>query len=221
MSHSIGEISKHTGLSSRTLRVWEDAGLVQASRDENGIRLYSNDIFSRIDRIQILKGFGLSLSDISSIFSGLKAEYLRDLLVQRREEIEQEALRLSRARQKLRQVEDLLGDYSSPQSYSDFLVTPERAKKNALDRLLVESGLNASVAHREYLNAEFAGLSAEEVVAHIALFKRIVRCAELHGIPLNFVRGHGSSRLALHLCDWKTVDPFSGHYQQIRSESLA
>lgn len=207
MRYSIVEISKKTGLSSRTLRVWEEAGLLNATRDDNGVRLFAEDIFSLIERIQNLKNFGLSLSDITALFSGKEPGQLRERLLQRREEIEHEALRLSKARQKLQHIEDFLGEQTCSRAYSNFLVTPERAKENALENLLTESGLQKSPAHRSYLQSEFAGLSPEETVAQIALFKRIARYAQTHEIPLHVVRGHASGRLALRLCGWQTADP--------------
>lgn len=71
--YRIGEISKLTGLSVRTIRYFEEEGLLDSKRTDGGQRTYSDQDLVYIKRILELKGLGFRLSEINSIFS-LKRE---------------------------------------------------------------------------------------------------------------------------------------------------
>lgn len=61
----IGEVAKRTGLTHRTLRHYDDLGLlIPSGRSDGDYRLYSHDDISRLLQIQHLKSLGLSLDDI-------------------------------------------------------------------------------------------------------------------------------------------------------------
>lgn len=62
----IGEVSERTGLTQRTLRFYEEKGLLDSpSRMEGGFRLYSEDDVQRIEHIVQLKNLlGFSLAEI-------------------------------------------------------------------------------------------------------------------------------------------------------------
>jgi methyltransferase (TIGR00027 family) len=61
----IGELAKRAGLTVRTLHHYDDIGLLSPSaRSESGFRLYNQADVMRLHRIQALKQFGCSLSDI-------------------------------------------------------------------------------------------------------------------------------------------------------------
>ena len=64
----IGELAKQTGFSARTLRYYEDIGLVRpAQRSESGYRLYSDDVLERLRFVRRSRGLGLRLEDIRRI----------------------------------------------------------------------------------------------------------------------------------------------------------
>ena len=61
----IGELAKRAGLSVRTLHHYDAIGLLSPSvRSDSGSRLYGQPDLIRLHRIQALKHFGYSLSDI-------------------------------------------------------------------------------------------------------------------------------------------------------------
>jgi MerR family transcriptional regulator, repressor of the yfmOP operon len=68
---SIGEVAERTGVSQRTLRFYEEIGLVTPpARLQGGYRLYSEAEVRRIERIQRLKSLlGLSLADIKGLLA--------------------------------------------------------------------------------------------------------------------------------------------------------
>jgi len=67
----IGEVAKQTGVTTRTLRYWEELGLLQpASRTDGGERLYGAADVRRVTRIrdwQELLGF--SLDEVKTVLS--------------------------------------------------------------------------------------------------------------------------------------------------------
>jgi MerR family transcriptional regulator, thiopeptide resistance regulator len=62
----IGEVSARTGLTARTLRYYEELGLLRPSeRLVSGHRVYANEDLRRLYRISLLRQLGLPLSDIA------------------------------------------------------------------------------------------------------------------------------------------------------------
>jgi DNA-binding transcriptional MerR regulator len=67
----IGDLAKLTGLTVRTLRFYDQIGLLSPSgQTESGHRLYSESNLSRLHQILSLKELGLSLEEIKSVLSG-------------------------------------------------------------------------------------------------------------------------------------------------------
>lgn len=63
----IGDLARRTGLTSRTLRHYDQLGLlVPSGRTSGDVRLYGTDDVGRLLAIQHLKSLGLSLTDIGS-----------------------------------------------------------------------------------------------------------------------------------------------------------
>ena len=71
--YRIGEVSEHTGLSLRTIRYYEEEGLITSERSAGGQRWYTDQDIVYLKRIIELKGLGFSLSEIRRIIE-LKAE---------------------------------------------------------------------------------------------------------------------------------------------------
>src|SRR3954462_11683398 len=82
----IGEVAERTGVTQRTLRFYEEKGLLKPpSRLDGGFRLYSDDDVQRIERIRSLQTLlGFTLADIKEMVEAeevkmqLRAEYRRD-----------------------------------------------------------------------------------------------------------------------------------------------
>ncbi|MBW4575832.1 MAG: heavy metal-responsive transcriptional regulator [Aphanothece sp. CMT-3BRIN-NPC111] len=61
----IGLVAKESGVPIKTIRYYEELGLLQASgRTEGGFRLFSQDVFARLNFIKRAQSLGLSLSEI-------------------------------------------------------------------------------------------------------------------------------------------------------------
>jgi DNA-binding transcriptional MerR regulator len=63
--HRIGEIAQRLGLTERTIRYYEEVGLLESvKRVEGGRRVYTDDDVQRLKFIQKLKMLGLTLQEM-------------------------------------------------------------------------------------------------------------------------------------------------------------
>lgn len=84
----IGELAERTGLSLRTLRHYDEIGLVSASgRTEGGFRLYTDSDYDRLILIRRMKPLGFTLEEMTELLAvidalpGASAGQQRDLRV--------------------------------------------------------------------------------------------------------------------------------------------
>lgn len=68
---SIGELSKLTGASVRSLRHYEQAGLLTSTRGENGYRRFDSSAVGFVERIRVLLRNGFTLEEIRPVASML------------------------------------------------------------------------------------------------------------------------------------------------------
>lgn len=89
---SIGEFARLGGVSVRTLRHYDEIGLLRPARvdPETGYRCYAPAQLGQLNRIVALKELGLSLAQSRQLVTGITAEELRGMLVLRRAQLEQE-----------------------------------------------------------------------------------------------------------------------------------
>ncbi|MDE8670882.1 MerR family transcriptional regulator [Pseudarthrobacter sp. H3Y2-7] len=70
----IGELAERTGLSLRTIRHYDDVGLLPATaRTDGGFRVFSEDDFERLMVIKQMKPLGFSLEEMAEILALLAA----------------------------------------------------------------------------------------------------------------------------------------------------
>ncbi len=68
----IGEVASRTELSLRSLRHWEEVGLLTPSgRSEGGFRLYTDDDVDKILVIRRMKPLGFSLDEMKAVMDDL------------------------------------------------------------------------------------------------------------------------------------------------------
>jgi len=108
----IGDFSKLSRIPIKTLRYYDEVGLLKPVHVDNftGYRYYDHEQMTRLNRILALKDLGFSLEQIGRLLDeGLSAEQMRGMLILRRSEIrqrvEEEAERLARVEARLRQIE--------------------------------------------------------------------------------------------------------------------
>ncbi|MBD2773353.1 heavy metal-responsive transcriptional regulator [Iningainema tapete] len=66
----IGSVAKETGVPIKTIRYYEELGLLKASgRTEGGFRLFNSDVLVRLNFIKRAQSLGMSLSEIKEFLS--------------------------------------------------------------------------------------------------------------------------------------------------------
>lgn len=63
----IGRVAQLTGVSVRSLRYYEERGLILARRTAGGQRVYDDDVVERVELIQLLFAAGVSSRDVEQI----------------------------------------------------------------------------------------------------------------------------------------------------------
>ena len=71
---SIGELAKQTGASVRSLRHYEQSGLLASSRQANGYRLFEPSAVQFVERIRVLLRNGFTLEEIRPVVSMLSPQ---------------------------------------------------------------------------------------------------------------------------------------------------
>ncbi|MFI5933266.1 MerR family transcriptional regulator [Actinoplanes sp. NPDC051494] len=69
----IGELAERAGTSARTLRYYEEHGLVEAGRDANGYRRYDEGELRVVHEIRTLLAAGFGVDDIRPFVACLRA----------------------------------------------------------------------------------------------------------------------------------------------------
>lgn len=94
--YRIGELARMAGITTRTLRFYEEAGLLAPSgRSERGYRLYRGADVDRLQEILLLRRCGVAVRDIGPLLSTSPAERA-ELLARHLEQLHAERRRLSR-----------------------------------------------------------------------------------------------------------------------------
>jgi DNA-binding transcriptional MerR regulator/effector-binding domain-containing protein len=89
---SIGEFARLGGVSVRTLRHYDEIGLLRPSTvdQDTGYRGYSASQLGPLNRIVALKDLGLSLTQIRQLLDGITLDELHGMLILRRAQLEHE-----------------------------------------------------------------------------------------------------------------------------------
>lgn len=114
----IGDVARRAGVTERTLRYYEELGLLSPGRDSAGRRRYGGDNLDRLYRVRLLRELGTPLAAIDpdgDDLEGLTGRHLADL--------DEQAAALARLRERVRAVQERLrgGDRPSDESLLDLL----------------------------------------------------------------------------------------------------
>ncbi|ETK32151.1 MerR family transcriptional regulator [Microbispora sp. ATCC PTA-5024] len=124
---SIGEVSRRTGITVRTLYHYDEIGLVRpAQRTASGHRRYTAPDVRRLYRVRALRRFGLSLEEIAAALARSSDDVvaLRDVFAAQLAEFEASALRAARLSEQLRGLIEQLDAAVMPDP-EQFLTTLE------------------------------------------------------------------------------------------------
>lgn len=98
---SIKEVSKQTGISVRTMRYYDEIGLLcPAGKTEGGHRLYGEKELKKLQEIQFLKTLGFSLKEIKEMLTDKNWNWARGL--------EEQLNYILNEKQKIMEIENIL-----------------------------------------------------------------------------------------------------------------
>ncbi|HZC19971.1 MAG TPA: MerR family transcriptional regulator [Rubrobacteraceae bacterium] len=108
-SSRVGEVAERLGVSPRTIKYYEEIGLVEPEgRSQGGFRLYGEREVERLERILRMKGMGYSLAAIREILAVRDVAQEADKVTVLRTAIEHLKEREREATERIRQMgEDL------------------------------------------------------------------------------------------------------------------
>lgn len=115
-SFKIGELAELTTTTTRTLRYYEELGLLEPIRNNSGQRLYGEDALTRLSFINELKSGGFALLEIKNFFESWQqnktgaeaAEATMTMIQQKLLEITQMQKQLSKLNDELRAMVSFL-----------------------------------------------------------------------------------------------------------------
>lgn len=132
----IQEVSKRYDVTARTLRYYENAGLLHSIRSEDyAFRLYDAQALTRLEQILVLRKLNIPIRDIRRIFQSNSADALIDSLSRKVENIDDEVALLHELRALiqgfLQQIEAL--DFDNPEDVRRlYAASSQLAKEIAL-----------------------------------------------------------------------------------------
>ncbi|MDP8910190.1 MAG: MerR family transcriptional regulator [Chloroflexota bacterium] len=110
----IGELASATGLTVRTLRYYDEIGLLSPrARSAGGHRLYGRADVERLYRIRRLRQLGLTLSEVGHALDGPERD-LRSLLSRHLNDLDQRLDSAARLRRRLAHLRDALATGHQP-----------------------------------------------------------------------------------------------------------
>ena len=86
VGHTVGDVAKATGLTVRTLRHYDEVGLLVPTRSAAGYRVYTDEDVEKLHRICTYRELGFSLDDIGELLSDPDVD-LSDHLRRQHEEL--------------------------------------------------------------------------------------------------------------------------------------
>ena len=149
-----GDLSNRYGVSTRTLRYYEEMRLIQSRRTQDyAYRMYDDANIKRLEQILILRKLGIGLKDIRRILDTAGSEVVLDVLAKKVDDIDEEVALLHELKEIviafIRQIEK--ADFSKD---SDVKLLYDKAKEIETQLVSTEYTGNSSPAHRLFEVAE-------------------------------------------------------------------
>ncbi|MGN1271957.1 MAG: MerR family transcriptional regulator [Lactobacillus sp.] len=118
---TIGELAKKLNITTRTIRYYDQKGLVKPSSvGENGYRMYSTKQVKQLKLIIFLKDLGFSLKDIQKILENQNGDKLIGLLLQEQlERNKKETQKLEEQNRKIAQLQKILNKPNNMEEVTD------------------------------------------------------------------------------------------------------
>lgn len=137
----IREISLQYGISARTLKYYEEMGLINSIRSDNyAYRMYDDIAVKRLEQILILRKLNISIKDIQRIFNTLGSEVVLEVLAEKACNIDEEV-------SLLQELKEIVLEFISQIEKTDF-------EKESDVKLLYEK---AKEIETQFINVDYEG----------------------------------------------------------------
>ena len=214
---TIGEVARRVGVTERTLRYYEELGLLDPSRDTGGHRRYHPERIQRLYRVRLLRELGTPVSELDPDSVDLLALTARQLAG-----IDRQVTELSRLRERVRTVEERLmgGQAPTDEELVGVLTGIPDAESAMTRRLTLLVYADIAAAHRHLV--EVFGFAAGELARdeHGTVTHGEVHVGDglvwMHGESADFglaspaTLGGASHCMAVH------VDDIDAHHARVR-----
>lgn len=208
---SISEVTKQTGLTARTLRHYEDKGLISSIRNnENGYRHYSHTEVQKLNEIKKFKMMEFSLEEIKS-FIHCNENELQSTLIEKLDakisSIDNEVKRLEKSKQEAKSQLLVTQKFFNGETLKkdQRRVLMETIKKEILEGL--KSRKHVGAKELEYLKREDYLINTPEKRQFIEAVKKCLEYAKNEGINIGPARGASPALLSLYALGWSDFDP--------------
>ena len=197
------ELSTRYGVSTRTLRYYEEMGLIQSQRTEGyAYRMYDDDNIKKLEQILILRKLNISIKDIQKIFSTTGSEAVLDVLGKKITDIDEEVALLHELKEIviafIRQIEQ--ADFTKD---SDIKLLYGKARE--IETQLTDYTGNPSPVHRLFKIADkLEEKAASRLQIPENVMKRLLQNVYFilgEGIDVADELGHRHGIYVYHTCD--------------------
>lgn len=217
MDTTIGEVARQTGVTERTLRYYEELGLLTPRRDPGGRRRYDTEHVNRLYRIRVLRALGTPVGELNPDSADLLTLATRHLA-----DLDRRIGELARQRERVRTIEERLMSGRQPTDAELVgvlagLHDPDAPITRRLT-LLVYRDIEAAQHHLVDVFGFAAGelvLDESGVVVHGEVYAGdgliwMHREAEEYGLASPATLGAATHCMAVH------VDDVDAHFERVR-----
>lgn len=148
--YTSGDLARAAGVSIRTVRYYEERGLIAcASRDEGGRRLFDEEALERMHTICLMKSMGLRLKEIKDVLeTEASPEVLRCLFAEQHRQVESD---IETRREMLLAIERELDKLGGPADSSAVDTGESERKGRAMSAILAEKGTKLRATQQRML----------------------------------------------------------------------
>ena len=182
----IRELSTQYDISARTLRYYEDMGLIESSRSDGyAYRMYDERAVKRLEQILILRRLNISVKDIKRIFSTEGSKVVLEVLEKKVDDIDGEARLLHELKKIILEFIDQIKKINF-ENQSDIKLLYEKTKIIETQITNVDYNGNAASSNRfieitDKLDQKIPEIMIVRVPAFRALTSGVVTYEELFG----------------------------------------
>lgn len=167
----IGEVALRYNISNRTLRYWEEAGILTSIRLDNGYRFYDDENIARIKQIMMLRKLRVPIQDIQRIFVSNELSFAVDALQRHLEDTRHEAEELNALSIVLERLVEVAESRNNLSEVFEYLDIP-----NNTAILKLKSALQITLSERDNTMAENSSYSKIGNVRIVSLPRMVFAC---------------------------------------------